>query len=60
MRTLWCDDVSQYDGEFYQLAPTRQFPKPVQQPHPPVHFGGEATPPCDASPTSGRGGTAST
>jgi probable F420-dependent oxidoreductase len=42
MRTLWCDDVSQYDGEFYQLAPTRQFPKPVQQPHPPIHFGGES------------------
>jgi probable F420-dependent oxidoreductase len=42
MRTLWCDDISQYEGEFYQLAPTRQFPKPVQQPHPPIHFGGES------------------
>jgi probable F420-dependent oxidoreductase len=42
MRTLWCDDVSQYDGEFYQLKPTRQFPKPVQRPHPPIHFGGES------------------
>jgi probable F420-dependent oxidoreductase len=42
MRTLWGDDVSQYDGEFYHLPPTRQFPKPVQQPHPPIHFGGES------------------
>ena len=42
MRTLWCDAVSEYDGEFYTLPPTNQFPKPVQQPHPPIHFGGES------------------
>jgi probable F420-dependent oxidoreductase len=42
MRSLWCDDVSQYEGEFYRLPPTRQFPKPVQAPHPPIHFGGES------------------
>ena len=42
MRTLWCDDESQYDGEFYTLPKTRQFPKPIQQPHPPIHFGGES------------------
>jgi probable F420-dependent oxidoreductase len=42
MRRLWCDPVSAYDGEFYQLPPSRQYPKPVQQPHPPVHFGGES------------------
>jgi probable F420-dependent oxidoreductase len=42
MKTLWCDDVSEYEGEFYSLAATRQFPKPVQQPHPPIHFGGES------------------
>jgi probable F420-dependent oxidoreductase len=42
MRTLWCDNISQYDGEFYTLPPTRQFPKPIQQPHPPIHFGGES------------------
>jgi alkanesulfonate monooxygenase SsuD/methylene tetrahydromethanopterin reductase-like flavin-dependent oxidoreductase (luciferase family) len=42
MRTLWEDDLSRYEGEFYSLAPTRQFPKPVQKPHPPIHFGGES------------------
>jgi probable F420-dependent oxidoreductase len=42
MRTLWRDAVSTYDGEFYTLPPARQFPKPVQQPHPPLHFGGES------------------
>jgi probable F420-dependent oxidoreductase len=42
MQRLWCDDVSSYDGEFYHLEPSRQFPKPIQKPHPPIHFGGES------------------
>jgi len=42
MHTLWCDPVSQFRGEFYELAPCRQFPKPIQKPHPPIHFGGES------------------
>jgi probable F420-dependent oxidoreductase len=39
---LWCDDVSSFRGEFYDLAPCRMNPKPVQQPHPPIHIGGES------------------
>ncbi len=42
MRRLWCDVVSQHRGEFYALPECRQFPKPVQSPHPPIHFGGES------------------
>ncbi len=42
MQRLWCDEVSQHEGEFYQLPPCRQFPKPIQKPHPPIHFGGES------------------
>ena len=42
LKTLWCDDISEYEGEFYSLPATRQFPKPVQKPHPPIHFGGES------------------
>jgi probable F420-dependent oxidoreductase len=42
MRRLWCDDVSQYAGEFYTLPACRQYPKPLQTPHPPIHFGGES------------------
>src|SRR6266508_5815162 len=42
MRRLWRDPVSAYEGEFYQLPPSRQYPKPVQQPHPPIHIGGES------------------
>jgi probable F420-dependent oxidoreductase len=42
MRRLWEDDVSEHHGRFYDLAPCRQFPKPVQRPHPPIIFGGES------------------
>lgn len=42
IQTLWRDDVSQHESEYYTLPPTRQFPKPIQQPHPPIHFGGES------------------
>jgi probable F420-dependent oxidoreductase len=42
MRRCWCNAVSQYDGDFYTLPACRVFPKPVQQPHPPVYFGGES------------------
>ncbi len=42
LKTLWCDDTSRYQGEFYQLPPCVQGPKPVQQPHPPLWFGGES------------------
>jgi probable F420-dependent oxidoreductase len=42
MKTLWCDEVSHFEGEFYRLPDCLQNPKPVQKPHPPVHFGGES------------------
>ncbi len=42
LRTLWCDETSAYEGEFYSLDPCEMFPKPVQHPHPPVHIGGES------------------
>ena len=42
MRALWCDAVSEYKDEFYELPACRMYPKPVQLPHPPLHFGGES------------------
>lgn len=42
MQSLWCDEVSSYDGELYQLKAAYQNPKPVQKPHPPIIFGGES------------------
>jgi probable F420-dependent oxidoreductase len=42
MKRLWCDDVSSFEGRFYTLPACRQYPKPVQRPHPPIYFGGES------------------
>jgi probable F420-dependent oxidoreductase len=42
MRSLWCDEVSEFHGELYDLPPCRMYPKPVQSPHPPIHVGGES------------------
>ena len=42
MKSLWCDDISEHHGELYDLPACRMYPKPVQQPHPPIHVGGES------------------
>jgi probable F420-dependent oxidoreductase len=44
LRTLWTDDVSSFHGEFYTIPAGRQYPKPVQQPYPPVLLGGLSRP----------------
>jgi probable F420-dependent oxidoreductase len=44
MKALWSDGVSEFHGEFYDLAPCLQEPNPVQTPHPPIIFGGESEP----------------
>ena len=41
MKRLWMDEESSFEGEFYSLKAAWQFPKPIQQPHPPLYFGGE-------------------
>jgi probable F420-dependent oxidoreductase len=42
LATLWRDETSSFSGEFYELAACSMFPKPVQQPQPPIHIGGES------------------
>lgn len=41
-RRLWSEPVVEHHGEFYDFAPVMFEPKPVQQPGPPVHVGGES------------------
>ena len=41
LRTLWSDETSQFEGEYYSLNPCQMFPKPVQSPLP-IHIGGES------------------
>lgn len=42
MRTLWAGEHARFDGEFWSLPECRQRPRPLQQPHPPLHVGGES------------------
>jgi probable F420-dependent oxidoreductase len=42
LRTLWTDDVASFDGELYQLPPSRMAPRPVQAGGPPLLLGGTA------------------
>lgn len=40
MKRLWCDERAEYHGAHVDFGPAFAWPKPVQQPHPPVHVGG--------------------
>ncbi len=42
MKTLWCDELSNHQGERFCIDSAYQNPKPVQKPHPPLYFGGES------------------
>src|SRR5271154_4091660 len=48
LRTLWADQVSSFDGEFYTIPAGRQDPRPVQRPGPPVLLGGMSRPAPEA------------
>ncbi|CAN5253723.1 LLM class F420-dependent oxidoreductase [soil metagenome] len=39
MRELWSHEVASHSGEFYELTPSWQWPKPLQRPGPPVVVG---------------------
>jgi alkanesulfonate monooxygenase SsuD/methylene tetrahydromethanopterin reductase-like flavin-dependent oxidoreductase (luciferase family) len=40
MRALWTAETAEYHGEHVSFGPSWSWPKPVQQPHPPVLVGG--------------------
>ena len=44
MQRLWADDVASFDGEHVHLPPSWSWPKPVQEPWPPILIGGAAGP----------------
>jgi probable F420-dependent oxidoreductase len=54
-KRLWCDPVSAYEDRFYRLPACRAYPKPVQRPHPPIHFGGESDAALERVADLGRG-----
>ena len=38
---LWRDEEIEFHGEFFDFAPVKFEPKPVQRPWPPLHIGGD-------------------
>jgi probable F420-dependent oxidoreductase len=41
MKTIWTNDVASFHGEYVNFDEIWQWPKPIQQPHPPVIIGGD-------------------
>jgi probable F420-dependent oxidoreductase len=44
MKEIWTKDVAEYHGDHVDLEPSWSWPKPVQNPHPPIVLGGGAGP----------------
>jgi probable F420-dependent oxidoreductase len=40
MKGLWRDQVAGFDGQYVRFEPSWSWPKPIQQPHPPILIGG--------------------
>ncbi len=40
MRSLWTEERTTFNGEFYHLRDAIMWPKPIQKPHPPIIIGG--------------------
>jgi probable F420-dependent oxidoreductase len=41
MKALWTQERAEFHGRFVDFGPSFQWPKPLQQPHPPLLIGGE-------------------
>ena len=44
MKELWSNDEASFEGEYVTIEPSWSWPKPTQQPGPPVILGGDAGP----------------
>jgi probable F420-dependent oxidoreductase len=40
MKAIWREETAEYHGDLVEFPPMRTWPKPVQQPHPPIIVGG--------------------
>jgi alkanesulfonate monooxygenase SsuD/methylene tetrahydromethanopterin reductase-like flavin-dependent oxidoreductase (luciferase family) len=43
MKNIWTQDVAEFHGQHVNFEPIWCWPKPAQQPHPPVLLGGETS-----------------
>jgi probable F420-dependent oxidoreductase len=42
MKALWANEAAEYHGTYYDFPLVRSYPRPIQQPHPPIFLGGVA------------------
>ncbi|WP_328607864.1 LLM class F420-dependent oxidoreductase [Amycolatopsis sp. NBC_00345] len=42
LKAIWTSEQAEYHGKHVDFDPISAWPKPVQQPHPPVYIGGES------------------
>ena len=42
LKELWTKEEAEFHGQYYDFPPVYMYPKPVQEPHPPVLLGGMA------------------
>lgn len=42
LKALWTEDEAEYHGTYFDFPAVRCFPKPAQDPHPPIIIGGSA------------------
>ena len=42
MKELWTKDEAEYHGKYFNFPPVKSYPKPAQEPHPPIIIGGMA------------------
>ena len=43
LKTIWTQDEAEFHGDFVDFEPLWSWPKPMQQPHPPIFLGGETS-----------------
>jgi probable F420-dependent oxidoreductase len=44
LKQLWSEDTIEFHGRYYDFAPVKFEPKPMQRPHPPLLYGGFSPP----------------
>jgi len=42
LKSIWSDEITEFNGQFYTIPPSKIGPKPVQKPHLPVYLGGSS------------------
>lgn len=42
LKSIWSDEIIEFNGQFYTIPPSKIGPKPAQKPHLPIYLGGSS------------------